>query len=138
MSIIVYDTNIVIALLSPTDTLHEAAITTAQAWETRSADIVISAVTWAELRTGALRRGPDAEKALANFRDHALDDIINVNTAIADIAAGYRAKDLGLRMPDALIIATGTHIEAHAVLTSDKKLSRTAPGLVQLIPTKDA
>lgn len=131
-STVVYDTNVIIALLSPTDALHEAATRDVRAWEARQVRVVISAVTWAELRTGALRRGLDAQALLAGFRRVAIDDIIPVAT-VADIAAGYRANDLHIRVPDALVIATGKHVGAAAVLTGDKQLARAEPDLVALI-----
>jgi len=56
-----------------------------------------------------------------------------VSVEIAEIAAKYRADDLGIRMPGALIVATGQYIGADAVLTGDKRLSRVAPTLVTLV-----
>ena len=38
-----------------------------------------------------------------------------------------------LRVPDALIVATGQCLGADAVLTADKKLRQTDPTLVELI-----
>jgi predicted nucleic acid-binding protein len=125
---IVCDTNIVVGLLSRTDALHSAA----GEWEARAARVAISAVTWAELRTGAIRQGP-AEGALTAFREAAVDDVVPVDEYIAEIAARYRAPDLSMRMPDALILATGRHIGAAAVLTADKRLARAAPQLAQLV-----
>lgn len=81
-------------------------------------------MSWAELRTGALRRGPDAERALAAFCHAAVDEIVPVSIEIAEIAARYRAADLSVRMPDALVIATGQHIGADAVLTGDQRLAK--------------
>jgi predicted nucleic acid-binding protein len=130
---IVCDTNIVVGLLSRTDALHSAAVQAAGEWEARAARVAISAVTWAELRTGALRQGPAAEGALTAFRVSAVDDIVPVDEHVAEIAAHYRAADVSLRMPDALILATGQHIGAVAVLTGDKRLARVAPELAQLV-----
>jgi predicted nucleic acid-binding protein len=133
MTTIVWDTNIVVGLLSRTDVLHSAAMRAASEWEDRAARVAISAVTWAELRTGAIRQGPTAEAVLTAFRHSAVDDIAPVDEHVAEIAASYRAADLSLRMPDALILATGQHIGAVAVLTADKRLARAAPGLAQLV-----
>jgi predicted nucleic acid-binding protein len=130
---IVCDTNIVVGLLSRTDALHLAAVRAASEWEIRAANVAISAVTWAELRTGAVRQGRTAESALIAFRTAIVDAIVPVDEYVAEIAARYRAADLSLRMPDALILATGEHIGAAAVLTADKRLARAAPGLIQLV-----
>lgn len=137
MTLVLYDTNIVISLLSPTDALHTAATRAAEKWEDRGARAALSAVSWAELRTGALRRGSDAEQALAAFCRLAVDEVVPVCVDIANLAASYRATDLAVRLPDALVVATGQHIGADAVLTADKRLSRVVPGLVTLI-TADA
>lgn len=133
MTLVVYDTNVVIALLSSTDALHEAALRVAQEWEERGARVVISAVTWAELRTGALRRGPEAEKALGEFRQAAIDEVSPVDVQVADIAASFRAVELSLRMPDALILATGQRLSADVVLTGDVRMTKVAPHLVSLV-----
>jgi len=74
MTVVCYDTNIVVALLRSTDALHGAATRTAVEWMTRGARTAVSAVSWAELRTGALRRGADAERALAAFCHAAIDE----------------------------------------------------------------
>lgn len=137
LTLVLYDTNIVIALLSPTDVLHSCATRAAQEWEDRGARTALSTVSWAELRTGALRRSPDAEQTLATFCRLAIDEIVPVGVEIADIAARYRATDLGVRLPDALVIATGQHIGADAILTADKRLSRVAPGPVALITANE-
>jgi hypothetical protein len=46
--------------------------------------------------------------ALTKIRRLALDEIVPATVEIAEIAAGYRVK-LAVRMPDALVIATGRH-----------------------------
>jgi len=130
---VVYDTNIVVALLSQTDSLHEAAVESAVRWEAHGARAVISAVSWSELRIGAMRQSLAAERALIAFRVAAVDDIVPVDVDVAEIAASFRAADLSLRMPDALILATGRHVGAAAVLTADKRLARVAPGLTELV-----
>jgi predicted nucleic acid-binding protein len=130
---IIYDMNIVVALLSQTDVLHTAAVQSAQRWEARSAQVAISTATWTKLRTGAIRQGSRAEQALAAFRAAAIDDVVPVDVDIAELAARLRAADLSIRTPDALILATGHHVGAAAVLTADKKLIRAAPELVELV-----
>lgn len=133
MTLVVYDTNMVVSLLSPTDSLHQSAMSVAQSWEARAARTAVSTITWAELRVGTLRRGPAAEQALNAFRQAAIDEIVPAGIEVADIAAALRAKDLSLRLPDALVIATGLHVQADAVLTADKRLLKVAPDLIQLV-----
>ncbi|GII83598.1 hypothetical protein Ssi03_15880 [Sphaerisporangium siamense] len=133
MPTVMLDTNIVAGLLDPGDALHEGALDAVRRWEGRAASFAISVITWSELRVGAVRRGPMAEKALAEFRSAAVDRIVAVDEAVAESAALLRARDLTLRMPDALIIATAREAGAEALLSGDQKFLGAAPDLVELV-----
>ena len=76
MSIVVPDMNIVVSLLSSSDALHNAARSAVVAWDRKGARVMLSVVTWTELRVGALRRGPEAERALTAFCRTAVDEIV--------------------------------------------------------------
>ncbi|MEU9884428.1 PIN domain-containing protein [Sphaerisporangium sp. NPDC051011] len=52
---------------------------------------------------------------------------------MAECAAALRARDLTVRIPDALIIATAREAGADALLTADQKLYAIAPDLVELV-----
>ncbi|HVQ89617.1 MAG TPA: type II toxin-antitoxin system VapC family toxin [Mycobacteriales bacterium] len=133
MPAVVLDTNIVVALLSSTDTLHGVARVAVEEREADGATFELSAVSWAELLTGALRRGPAAVDALEAFVSASIDDVVPVDMAVAAQAAALRAKDLTLRMPDALVLATGHRPGVDAVLTGDKRLAKHASDLVEVI-----
>ncbi|MEV0589577.1 PIN domain-containing protein [Nonomuraea sp. NPDC050310] len=131
MITVLLDTNVIVSLLNPADARHDDALTAVRAWERRAALFSVSAVTWSELRVGAIRSGHAAVSALREFRDRALDRIIPLDEEIAESAAQLRAGDLGLRLPDALILATAHVIGAHRLLSADKKLQRADPAIVE-------
>ncbi|MDP9842440.1 type II toxin-antitoxin system VapC family toxin [Streptosporangium lutulentum] len=133
MPTVILDTNIISSLLNPDDALHLDAFAAVRRWEDQAASFAISVITWSELRVGAVRRGAEAEKALAEFRTAALDRIVGVDEATAESAAQLRAGDLTVRMPDALIIATAREVGAAALLTADRKFPGVAPELVELV-----
>jgi hypothetical protein len=77
-------------------------------------------------------KGPQ-QRVSCHFRQTALDDIAPVDEHIAEIVARYRAADVSLRMPDALILCRWSAHRRVAVLIPDKRLARAAPGLAQLV-----
>lgn len=130
---VVLDTNVVIALLSRTDPLHDPAREAVEKWEYAGAAFGLSAVSWAELTVGAARRGEPGRAVLAAFADASIDQIVPVDEQIGTFAGLLRAQDLTLRLPDALVIATGLRSGAEALLTGDKRLSRHAPDLIEVV-----
>jgi predicted nucleic acid-binding protein len=130
---VMLDTNIISSLLNPDDMLHLDAFAAVRRWEDRAASFTISAITWSELRVGAVRKGVEAEKALAEFRAAAIDRIVVVDEATAESAAQLRARDLTVRVPDALIIATARAEGFDALLTADRKFPGIAPEIVELV-----
>jgi predicted nucleic acid-binding protein len=130
---VVLDTSVVIALMSPTDALHGAARARVEKWEFSGARFEMSAVSWAELSVGAVRRGDDGVAALDAFVSVSVDEIVPVDAQIGTYAARLRATDLSLRLPDALVIATGLRSGADALLTGDRRLARHVPDLVEVV-----
>jgi predicted nucleic acid-binding protein len=84
--------------------------------------IAISAITLAEVLTGPLRAGQEAlaqryEKALTN------STVVPVGNAVAALAARMRAR-YGLKLPDAIQLATALDLEAAALVTHDRDFAR--------------
>jgi predicted nucleic acid-binding protein len=84
--------------------------------------IAISTITLAEVLTGPLRGGHDAlalryEKALANYT------VVPVSSTIAALAARMRAR-YGLKLPDAIQLATALELEAAALVTHDRDFAK--------------
>jgi hypothetical protein len=124
MGAVVLDSSVVVSLLSTTDSLHQAAVLAVAQHEAAGHRLLMPAVGWAEVFTGAVRRGAEGVTALRAFRNLVVNEIVPVDEQIAEEAARMRAADLALRLPDALVVATGLCRDAEAVLTGDQKLAK--------------
>jgi len=111
------DTSIVIAALNRDDALHEAASEAIRTERDRHA-LAISALTYAELLVGPLRAGGRALGIVERFAAHVR--VADLSPDIARRAAELRAGR-GLKLPDAVIVATGLHLEAAVILTADAR-----------------
>ena len=120
MALIVLDASVLMALLDPADALHDAA--TAAIEEHAAEDLRIPASAYSESLVGPARRGEaDAAKgAVAAL----LLDVVPITARIAEEAAELRARHAKLRLPDALVIATGVALEADRVITGDTAWQR--------------
>lgn len=90
--------------------------------------LVVSVLTAGEILAGPYRGGDEARVALATAFLRGLPNttLADVTLAIADRAAWLRGH--GLRMPDAVVMATGLIHSAEVVLTNDPVLQRPVPG----------
>jgi predicted nucleic acid-binding protein len=127
MALIVLDASVIIAFLDSADDHHEAAIAALEA--TERDDRVLPASAYAEVLVSPMRRGSEA----ASKVDEALSAIaIRIEPTTSDIAraaARLRARHKSLRLPDALVLATGQVLNAARLLTADRgwpKLDRRA------------
>lgn len=100
------DSDAVVGFLDAGDALHQAADSAIREVAGDSA-LVVSAVTYAEVLTGA-RLGHHDEDLVMSFFSELVSHVHPVDTDIADFAARLRAKHRALRMPDALILATAS------------------------------
>jgi len=127
VAIVVLDASVVIAFLDAADTHHRAAV--AAVARLRSEDLVLPASAYAEMLVGPARRGREAVTAAREFVADLALRVEPISAQIADRAAVLRAAHRGLRLPDALVIATGDALDAMTVLTADRtwpRLSRRA------------
>jgi predicted nucleic acid-binding protein len=117
VALIVLDTSIVIALLDPKDTIHAAALgaSIAHAGE----DLRVPASALAETLVVPARAGRMEE---VRGKIQLLDlGVIPIGEDIAVEAARLRGRHRSLRLPDALVIASGDLLDADAILTGDRK-----------------
>jgi predicted nucleic acid-binding protein len=120
------DSDAVIGFLDSGDALHAAADSAIREL-IREQALVVSAVVYAEVLTGA-RLGHHDEARVAGFFSELVWRILPVDVAIADMAAGLRAANGALRMPDALILATAAvHADVELLLSGDARTARAAP-----------
>lgn len=82
----------------------------------------VTTITIAEVLTGPFRQG---EEALAKRYRAVLESwqVIGLTAEIAESAARFRAK-LGLRMADAIQIASAMAVNADALVTHDRDFSK--------------
>jgi predicted nucleic acid-binding protein len=113
MGVALLDTSIVIAVLNRDDALHQAASRAVRAERDRST-LAISALSYAELLVGPLRAGGRALEAVERFAAQVW--IIDLTPEIARRAAEERLAR-GLKLPDAVIVATGL-LHAELILTA--------------------
>jgi predicted nucleic acid-binding protein len=105
----------VIGALNRDDALHAIAGQAVRTERDRHA-LAISALTYAEILVGPLRAGGRAVAVVERFA--AQVRIVDLSPAIARLAAELRATR-GLKLPDAVIVATGQRLEADVIVTAD-------------------
>jgi predicted nucleic acid-binding protein len=84
--------------------------------------IAITTITIAEVLTGPLKAG---EEALAKRYRNVLEawQVVELNAEIAESAARLRAR-YGLKLPDAIQLASALAINADALITHDRDFSK--------------
>jgi predicted nucleic acid-binding protein len=117
MGLALLDSSIVIGALNRHDALHEAASRAVRAERDRHA-LAITALTYAEILVGPLRAGGRAVAVVERFA--AQVRIVDLSPDIARLAAELRAAR-GLKLPDAVIVATGLRLGADVILTADAR-----------------
>lgn len=117
MGLALLDTSVVIAALNRNDSLHHTASRAVLTEQDRHA-LAISALTYAEILVGPLRAGREAVEIVERFA--AQTRVLDVSANIARLAAELRATR-SLKLPDAVIVATGLRHEADVILTGDAR-----------------
>jgi predicted nucleic acid-binding protein len=120
MALIVLDASVVIAHLDPNDALHVAA--TEMLLEYAADDLRLPASAYAESLVDPARKGrlDEARRAIAALQLQ----IVPIDAAQAERAANLRARERGLRLPDALVLACGEQLSADVILTADRRWRR--------------
>lgn len=120
---VVLDSDAVVGFLDRRDALHDAADTAIRDL-IRDQRLLVSVVTYAEVLTGA-RLGHHDEGQVKGFFSGLISEVLPVDVAVADIAAGLRSRRRTLRMPDALILATAeVRPEVDLVVTGDIQVAK--------------
>lgn len=115
MALIVLDASIVIALLDAGDALHSRATDALD--RLAAEDLRVPASAYSESLVGPARRGH--LHAARTTIESLLLEVVPVTDRIAEAAASLRARHPRLRLPDALVVATGAVLAADVVLTGD-------------------
>lgn len=134
MALIVVDASVLVALLDAHDTLHvEAAAALAEAWDA-GVELFVPSTAYAEAMVRPLEQGGEPLAQAEAF--FASQTIVPIDRREAREAARLRGVHRPwLRMPDALVLATGLLRDA-AILTGDARWARVSP-LVRVLPGSD-
>ena len=119
----VLDADVVIAFLDDRDASHRRAVRLLTAVAADRDDLVIGAGAYAETLVHATATGH--ARVVDAFLDDAGVSVLPVDRPTARAAAALRARHRGLRLPDALSLATALEHDAE-LLTFDRRLLRVA------------
>jgi len=134
VALVVLDASVVIAFLDPDDALHGPAVEALT--EHQHDELLIPSSVYAEILVAPYRRGA---KAVAEVEAFLADFDIRIEPMTPEIArraAQLRGVSRGLRLPDALVLATADQLEADDLLTGDESWTRISGRRVTLIATK--
>lgn len=122
MALTVLDAGILIAALDASDAHHAASVEALRGCRASGDVLVVPASAYAEVLVGPSRLGADAVATVDAFLD-ALPAVVEPATReVAREAAALRARyGRGLRLPDALALATASVAGAGRVLTTDAR-----------------
>ena len=125
MALIVADTSVLVALLDREDALHgPASRALAEAWDAGD-EVLVPSICYGEAMVRPLEQGGDALAQVDAFFDS--QTIVPIGREEAREAARLRGLHRPwLRMPDALVLATGL-LRAAAVLTGDARWAKVSP-----------
>jgi predicted nucleic acid-binding protein len=122
VALVVLDASVIIAFVDQRDAHHSGAVA---AFTTHQADdLVVPASAYAEALFGPFRRGKTAVALLEQFIVAFAIRIEPLSVEIARQAADLRSQHLALKLPDALVLATGDALNASIVLTADRSWSK--------------
>ena len=116
MALTVLDASVFIAFLDPGDAHHGPTRT---AFE-RGDRLVLPASAYAEVMVHPYERGAAAVRHVESVIEELPILVEPIGAKIARRAAELRAKKR-LRLPDALVLATGDELDADTVLTADRR-----------------
>ncbi len=133
MALTVVDASVVIALRDGDDAQHGGAVRVI-GMARQAGQLILPASALAESLVHPLAAGVDVTEAVARLL--AVLRIEPLSTEIAVAAAELRAANPSLRLPDALVIATGTHLGADQVLTCDRRWKRIDPRVKLVLPRR--
>lgn len=119
MGAVALDASVAIALFTATDAHHERARIELDAVLDRGDALTMAASAYSEIMVHALRNGRG--DLIDRFVDRLRMEVVSADREIARRAAELRATHSGLRLPDALVLATA-QLRGAKLLTFDERL----------------
>lgn len=121
MGAVALDASVAIGFLDPADAHHDRAVAALRDLDRSALLMPVSAYSETLVKPLAAGLGDRVE----DFVDGLRVEVVPLDRAIARSAAALRAEHSGLRLPDALVLATARSREAR-LLSFDERLSRYA------------
>ena len=119
MGLILLDSTVIVGFLDADDALHKATVARFREIVPRH-PLVVSAISYAEVMTG-VSLGHHPTEAVDGFFQALVREILPTDIPVAARAGALRGRHPSLRMPDALILATGDlNPNIEAVLCGDR------------------
>jgi predicted nucleic acid-binding protein len=127
MGSVAVDSGVIIALFDSSDVHHAWSMEQIEQIVTARYAIVISALTVAEVLVRPAQAGvADAVRAdLMSLRPR----VVDVDADLAASAARMRGSRTGLRLPDAIILATALWAQCDYLVTTDQRMAVAADGI---------
>jgi predicted nucleic acid-binding protein len=123
VGLILLDSTVVVGFLDADDALHDATVPRLKELAGKHS-FAASVITYAEVMTG-VSLGHHKRSTVDTFFDAVLADLLPVDRHLAARAAVLRSKNISLRMPDALILATAdVNDDVETVLCADNACLR--------------
>ncbi|MBI2704569.1 MAG: type II toxin-antitoxin system VapC family toxin [Actinobacteria bacterium] len=120
MGLTVLDAGVIIGFLDANDAHHRTAHTALRDARDRNDRLVLPASAFAELLVGPSRKGAAEVTVARSLVDRVPIDIEPLGVDVAAAAAALRARHRSLKLPDALVIATASHLKADHLVTTDR------------------
>jgi predicted nucleic acid-binding protein len=115
------DAGVVIGFLDRDDAHHQAASDTMTQALHNGDRLAMASSAFAECLVGPARRGAAEIQLVRDLFERVPIAIVPLSTDIAVSAAQFRARHRGLRLPDAIVIATAVDDGADRLVTTDRK-----------------
>jgi predicted nucleic acid-binding protein len=121
LGLTVFDAGVLIGFLDSNDAHHPAANSALSDARSRNDRLVLPASAFAEILVGPSRKGAAQVAVVRSLVARIPIDIEPLDAKIAETAAALRARHPSLKLPDALVIATASHLKADYLVTTDRK-----------------
>lgn len=134
---VLIDTNVILNAKNVDEPYSASSLQLLDAIEDGFAYGIISIISISELCIGYYSQEDmrGKEELLTHLISNKNFEIVNLDLEIADVAAKIRA-DTGLRLPDAILVATGLAKRTQYLVTNDKELKK-ANRYLRIVSSKE-
>jgi predicted nucleic acid-binding protein len=121
---VVVDGGVLLALWDPDDELHTAARAAVGSYVADGCRLVVPVTVLSEVLVGAFRSTPHAVRTVERFVAELVGQVRAVDREIGQVAARLRARFEGLRLDEALVVATGEVAGVQEIVTTNGRLAK--------------